>query len=70
MAWTADDLATAQAALIRAITTGKRVRFGDREYESPDVNDLRELIAEMERVIGATTQTGHAYRLAATSKGL
>lgn len=67
MAWTADELAAAKAALLSAVTSGKSVTFGGRSWTSHDLSELRELIAEMERSSSINTQT---YRLAAHSKGL
>lgn len=67
MAWTADELAEAKAALLQAVTSGKSVTFGGRSWTSHDLSELRLLIAEMERSASTSTQT---YRLAAHSKGL
>lgn len=69
MAWSPDELAAAKQALLTALTSGKIVKFAEREWTSHDIPELRALIADMERGV-ATTTTGRAYRLAATSKGL
>ena len=66
MPWTAEELAAARAALIASLSSGKSVTFGGRSYTSHDLEDLRALIAEMER---ESSTTGQSYRLAATSKG-
>lgn len=63
--WTSEDLAAAKAALLNAITTGKTVTFADRSWTSHDLPELRALVAEMERSVGATPTS----RLAAFRKG-
>ena len=53
MNWTQADLDAAKAAYLKALTTGKSVTFGDRSWTSHDLPQLRQLIAEIERSVGA-----------------
>lgn len=64
--WTQSDLDTAKAALLTAISTGKTVRFADREWTSHDLPELQALIAAMERSVSG----GSGSRLAAFHKGV
>lgn len=64
MAWTADDLAAAKAALLLAITSGKSVAFGGRAWTSHDLPALQALVAEIERSASASPPS----RLAAFTK--
>lgn len=66
MAWTAEDVATAKAALITALETGQQVTFGGRSYTSHNLEALRAIVADMERQSSSSSQR---YRFAATSKG-
>lgn len=68
MAWTSADLEAARTALLNAITTGKSVVFADRSWTSHDLPRLRELVADMERAVNATSGASTS-RLAAFRKG-
>lgn len=67
MAWTADDI----AILERAIVSGKGARtitFGDQSIEFHSIDDMLKLLAVMRQEVNAGSG-GSRTRYAATSKG-
>ena len=69
MAWTEEELAALKAAVASGVKTVRYAGPPEREVTYQNLDQMRELLAEMEGAVAASSGSGNTYRLAATRKG-
>jgi hypothetical protein len=67
MPWTDADRESLKSAIVRGVQT---VTLAGESVTYQSLEQMRELLAEMERALAVAASTAQAYRVAVTSKGL